>query len=104
MPVLHVENGGMICAYAPLPEDRFVVVMIGTPAGVRELHTIPITRYAEALRFAREFAPVMEHPITLLPITAKEYIERNKDSLTRVWNDLAPELREVAVAAYEGRP
>lgn len=103
MTVHHVENGGMICAYDPLPEDRFVVVILGTPAGARELHTAPIHRYDEALAFAQKYAPVMEHPITLLPITAKEYVERNKESLTRLWERLSAEAREAAVAAYEGR-
>ena len=101
MPVHHVENGGMICAYDALPEDRFVVVILGTPAGVRELHTIQ--RYDEALAFAQKYAPFMAHPVTLLPITAKEYVERNQESLTRLWNQLTPLARANAVAAYEGR-
>ncbi len=103
MPVHHVANGGMICAYDPLPADRFVVVILGTPAGVRELHTTPIHRYDAALAFAQKYAPFMAHPITLLPITAKEYVERNQESLTRLWNQLTPLARANAVAAYEGR-
>lgn len=103
MPVHHVANGGMVVAYEPLPEDRFVVVILGTPDGARELHTTPIHRYDEALAFAQKYAPFMAHPVTLLPITAREYIDRNRDELTRLWDRLSPEARANAVAAYEGR-
>jgi hypothetical protein len=103
MPVHHVANGGMVVAYEPLPEDRFVVVILGTPDGARELHTTPIHRYDEALAFAQKYAPFMAHPITLLPITAKEYVERNQGSLTRLWEQLPPDVRATAAAAYEGR-
>ena len=103
MAVHHVENGGMICAYDPLPEDRFVVVILGTPSGPRELHTTPIHRYDEALAFAQKYAQFMAHPITLLPITAKEYAERNQESLSRLWFPLTPLARANAIAACEGR-
>lgn len=103
MPVHHVANGGMVVAYEPLPEDRFVVVILGTLDGTRELHTTPIHRYAEALAFAQKYAPLMEHPVTLLPITAREYIDRNRDELTRLWDRLSPVARANAVAVYEGR-
>lgn len=43
------------------------------------------------------------HPITLLPITAREYIDRNRDELTRLWDRLTPLARANAIAAYEGR-
>lgn len=84
MPVHHVANGGMVVAYEPLPEDRFVVTILGTPAGMRELHTTPIHRYDEALAFVQKYAPFMANPITLLPITAREYIDRNRDELVRL--------------------
>ncbi len=103
MGVHHVANGGMICAYEPLPEDRFVVVILGTPSGPRELHTTPIHQYDAALAFAQKYAQFMEHPITLLPITAREYIDRNRDELTRLWDRLTPLARANAIAAYEGR-
>lgn len=103
MPVHHVANGGMVVAYEPLPEDRFVVIILGTPEGARELHTTPIHRYDEALAFAQKYAPFMAHPVTLLPITAKEYVERNEALLTRVWDRLSSLARANAVAAYEGR-
>jgi len=45
----------------------------------------------------------MAHPITLLPITAQEYVERNQESLTRLWDRLSPVARANAVAAYKGR-
>ena len=105
MPVHHVANGGMVVAYEPLPEDRFIV---GDPRHAgrcpRTAHdTDPSVRRGAGLR-TEVRAPFMAHPITLLPITAKEYVERDQEeSLTRLWNRLTPLARANAVAAYEGR-
>lgn len=103
MPVHHVENGGMVVAYEPTPADRFVVLIIGTPAGSSDLHTVPLRRYDQVLAFAKKIATWQHHPVTLLPITAREYVERYKDSLTELWGELPQDVRETAIAAYEGR-
>jgi hypothetical protein len=92
-----------VYAYDPLPEDRLFVVVVGLGGRGRELGTLPICHYDALLALAVQCAAFMDEPIELVPITAKEYIELNRDGLTRHWAKLSDEARAGAIAAWEGR-
>lgn len=94
MPVHHVANGGMVLAYEPTPEERVVLLIIGTPDGTKTLWATPLRRYDEALAFARQIAAWQHHAVTVLPVTVQEHFEMNHPKL---WDRATPDERRRAL-------
>jgi len=66
----------LVCAYDPLPEDRFVDTWL---IGTEERHlllTQPIERYGQAVAWAVGMADKMARHIDVVPITGEEYLLR----------------------------
>ena len=90
-----------VYAYEPQADDTHVWTLILSPTERYVLTTQGIEAYQAAVNWAVSMADVMARPITILPITAVEFIKANR---ARLENGLARmtalergELRQVVV-------
>ena len=94
-------KAGMVCAYEPQAGDTHVMTLIASPTERYVLTTQGVEAYQAAVDWAVSMADVMARPITILPISATEFIAANR---ARLENGLAhttelerSELRQVVV-------
>ena len=94
-------KAGMVCAYEPKAGDSHVMTLIVSPTERYVLTTQGIEAYQAAVDWAVIMADAMARPITILPISATEFIGANR---ARLENGLAhmtdlerDELRQVVV-------
>lgn len=94
-------KAGMVCAYEPQAGDTHVWTLIVCPTERYVLTTQGIEAYQAAVDWAISMADVMARPISILPISATEFIAANR---TRLENGLAHmtelergEMRQVVV-------
>lgn len=94
-------KAGMVCAYEPQAGDTHVWTLIVSPTERYVLTTQGIEAYQAAVDWAVSMADAMARPITILPISATEFIAANR---ARLENGLAhmtelerAEMRQVVV-------
>ena len=95
-------KAGMVCAYEPKEGDTHVMTLIVNPTERYVLTTQGIEAYQAAVDWAVSMADQMARPITILPISATEFIAANR---ARLENGLAHmtelergELRQAVVS------
>ena len=79
-------KAGMVCAYEPQSGDTHVWTLIVSPTERYVLTTQGIEAYQAAVDWAVSMADQMAAPITILPISATEFIAANR---ARLENGLA---------------
>lgn len=89
-------------AYDPLPEDSFVHIYLGRPTERHLLGTHGIDAYEATIAWAVGMADQMAKPITIVPITAAEFIAENGRQMSKLNPEQRERLRQVAVASMLG--
>lgn len=94
-------KAGMVCAYEPQSGDTHVWTLIVSPTERYVLTTQGIEAYQAAVDWAVSMADVMARPITILPISATEFIAANRarleNGLVHMTELERGELRQVVV-------
>jgi hypothetical protein len=67
-----------VCAYEPLPEDRFVETWLNGSEERHLLLTETIDHYDAAVKWAVGMADQMASPMEVIPITEPEHLLRNR--------------------------
>lgn len=102
MTVIRTKQN-IVCAYDPLPEDRFVCIWLMGSEKRHLLSTRSIDQYRAAVNWAVGMADQMAHPIEVVPISGAEYLTRNHAALERHLDSLTDqergELRQQMVAS-----
>jgi hypothetical protein len=92
-----------VYAMEALPEDSFVRTYLRAPEGLRLLTTQPIEQYQAAVDWAVSIADQMAMYVVVMPITAQEFLDGNRERLERGLASLTDqergELRRVAVTS-----
>ena len=73
----------MVCALEPLPDDSFVLTYLSTPEERWVLITRPIDGYQASVDWAVGMADQMACPISIVPMTAEEFAQHNRQKLAR---------------------
>ena len=94
-------KAGMVCAYERQSGDTHVWTLIVSPTERYVLTTQGIEAYQAAVDWAVSMADAMARPITILPISATEFIAANRarleNGLARMTELERGELRQVVV-------
>jgi len=83
-----------VYAYDYLPEDAFVQTLLTGTEGRYVFSTKPIDEYYDAVAFAVSIADMMEHGVTVLPITFQERIKQFPESARRAFANMPDEKHE----------
>lgn len=84
-----------VCAYEPEPHDSFVETYLTVVDGQKLLTTQTIDQYQAALDWAVKMADQMACPITLLPITAEEFLRNRWQQMERALGAMTDQERGV---------
>lgn len=98
MAIIKTERNH-VYAYEPLPDDSFVRTYLGTPDGRKLLSTRPIDGCQAAVDWAVGMADEMAFPINIVPISAEEFAQQNRERLAQLDHQQRGRLRQVAVAS-----
>lgn len=101
MAVIHRKRN-MVFAYEPQAGDTHVLTLIRSPSERYVLTTQPIEHYADTVAWAVSMADVMAQGITIMPITAAEFLTANnarlENGLARMTELERGELRQLVVS------
>ena len=90
-----------VYAYEVQADDTHVQTIIRSPTERYVLTTQGIEEYQTAVAWATSMADEMAHPLTVLPISAPEFMQANRarleNGLSRMTDAERDELREVVV-------
>jgi hypothetical protein len=96
-------NRSIVYAYEPEADDTHVQTLVRSPTERYVLTTQGIDEYQQAVESAVAIADQMDFPLTVLPITAAEFVNANRERLERgvaaLTDQERGELRQVAVAS-----
>ncbi|MBJ2149716.1 hypothetical protein [Paracoccus sp. IB05] len=88
-----------VYACEPLPDDSFVQICLGRPAGRNLLGTRGSDACQLAVKWAVGIADQMAQPITIMPISAAEFVAEHGGQLAKLDPEQRERLRRVAAAS-----
>ncbi|MFC3162445.1 hypothetical protein [Ciceribacter thiooxidans] len=91
MSVIKTKGGGMVAAYEPEPQDRWVKTLIRASDNMHCLTVQRISQYQQAVAWAVSMADQFAMPLEIVPFDVNDLVKLNRQRLERGLALLTPD-------------